>query len=160
MSFGAYAALGAFSAGIASFQGESPTRIAGVVLASIGMALSTFIGATMAATSGWLLVPIVAIWGYFTGLAIALGPRWSLVVLQWSIALLIAVGLPFEPATAGARALLVFAGRLFQAVLIVASWPVRPGSREREALADSYRVLAAESSQRHRPPPFRRAALY
>jgi hypothetical protein len=33
----------------------------------------------------------------------------------------IAVGLPFEPATAGARALLVFAGGLFQAVLIVAS---------------------------------------
>jgi hypothetical protein len=102
--FGAYAALGAFSAGIASFQGESRTRVAGVVLASIGLALSTFIGATMAATSGWLLVPIVAIWGYFTGLAVALGPRWSLVVLQWSIALLIAVGLPFEPATAGARA--------------------------------------------------------
>jgi hypothetical protein len=50
-------------AGIASFQGESRTRIAGVVLASIGMALSTFIGATMAATSGWLLVPIVAIAG-------------------------------------------------------------------------------------------------
>jgi len=146
VAFGAYAALGASSAGIASFQGESRTRFAGVVVASIGMALSTFVGATTAATAAWLLVPIVAIWGYFTGLAVALGPRWSMVVLQWSVALLIAVGLPFGPAGAGVRALFVLAGGLFQAVLIAASWPLRPGLREREALADSYRALATYAS--------------
>jgi hypothetical protein len=72
-----------------------------VALASVGMAVSTFVGATTAAIAPWLLVPIVAAWGYLTGLAVCLGQRASVAVLQWSIALLIAVGLPFGPAEAG-----------------------------------------------------------
>ncbi|HUK07223.1 MAG TPA: FUSC family protein [Stellaceae bacterium] len=146
VDFGAYAALGALPAGIVSFQGEARSRVAAVVQASIGMALSTLIGATTAAMSPWLLVPIVALWGYFTGLSVSLGQRWSVAVLQWSIALLIAVGLPFGPGEALLRAALVLAGGLFQAGLVAASWALRPGSRERVALADCYRALAAYAS--------------
>ncbi len=105
--YGAYAALGALPAGIASFQGETRSRVAVVALASVGMAVSTFVGATTAAMAPWLLVPVVMIWGYVTGLAVSLGPRFSVAVLQWSIALLIAVGLPVGPTEAGLRAGLV-----------------------------------------------------
>jgi uncharacterized membrane protein YccC len=142
VDYGAYAALGALPAGVASFQGETLSRAAVVVAASIGMAVSTFVGATTAAIAPWLLVPVVALWGYFTGLGVALGPRLGTVVLQWSIALLIAVGLPFGPAGAALRAGLVLAGGLLQAALVAASWALRPGADEQTALAASYRALA------------------
>jgi hypothetical protein len=156
-AYGAYAALGALPAGIASFQGETRSRVAAVALASVGMAVSTFVGATTAALAPWLLVPMVAAWGYLTGLAICLGQRPGVAVLQWSIALLIAVGLPVGPIEAGLRAGLVLAGGLFQAGLVAASWTLRPGTRERTALAGSYRALAAYASGlaagRSGPPP-------
>jgi hypothetical protein len=72
VDYGAYAALGALPAGTASFQGETRSRVAAVTVASIGMAGSTFIGATTAAIAPWLLVPIVAMWAYFTGLVVCL----------------------------------------------------------------------------------------
>jgi hypothetical protein len=144
--YGAFTALGAFPAGLASFQGETRSRVAVVVAASLGMALSTFVGATVAAISPWLLVPVLAIWAYFTGLAVCLGPRASVAVLQWSIALIIAAGLPAGYKDAGVRACLLLAGGLFQAVLVAISWAVWPGSKERTALAASYRLLADYAS--------------
>jgi uncharacterized membrane protein YccC len=157
VSYGAYAALGALPAGFAAFQGETRSRLTAVVVTSLGMAVSTFVGAVTAAAASWLLVPVVAIWGYFTGLAVCLSPQVSVAVLQWSIALLVAVGLPFGPAQAALRAGLVLAGGLFQAVLVAASWTLRPGSRERMALAASYRALAdyatGLAAGRSGPPP-------
>ncbi|TFV33469.1 hypothetical protein E4K10_34985 [Streptomyces sp. T1317-0309] len=41
---GAFAALGALPAGFASFEGRARTRVAAVVAASTGMAVSTFVG--------------------------------------------------------------------------------------------------------------------
>jgi len=157
VGYGAYAALGALPAGVASFQGETRTRVAVVVAASVGMAVSTFVGATTAELAPWLLVPVVGIWGYFTGLGVALGPRFGTAVLQWSIALLIAVGLPFGPAGAALRGGLVLAGGLLQAALVAASWALRPGAHERTALAASYRALAAYAADLaaggSEPPP-------
>jgi uncharacterized membrane protein YccC len=144
--YGAFTALGALPAGVASFQGETRSRVAVVAVASIGMAISTFIGATLAALSPWALVPILAIWAYATGLAVCLGPRASVAVFQWSIALLIAVGLPTDYKDAAIRACLVLAGGFFQAALIVISWAVWPGSKERTSLAASYRSLADYAS--------------
>lgn len=140
--YGAYMALGALPAGFASFQGETRTRVAAVVLASLGMAVSTFVGAVTAYLAPWLLVPVVGAWAYFAGLAVCLGPRSSVAVLQWPIALLIAVGLPADAGDAAVRAALVLAGGLLQALLVAGSWTLRPGLRERTALAASYRALA------------------
>ena len=146
VDYGAFAALGALPAGFASFQGESRSRVAAAGLASVGMALSTFVGATIAATEHWLLIPVVALWGYITGLSVCLGPWPSVAILQWSVALLIAVGLPFNPGEASVRACLVLAGGLFQAGLVAGTWAVRRGSKERTALAVSYTALAAYAS--------------
>jgi len=157
IQYGAYAALGALPAGVTSFQGETRSRVIVVVLASLGMAVSTFIGATTAAAWPWMLVPVVAIWGFFTGLSACLGPAPNIAVLQWSIALLIAVGLPSGPREAAVRAGLVLAGGLLQAALVAASWALRPGATERMALATSYRALAGYATDlaagRSDPPP-------
>ena len=143
---GAFAALGALPAGFASFQGVSRSRLAAIVVASVGMAVSTFVGATTAATLPWLLVPVVIVWAYVAGLVVCLGPRLSVAVLQWSVGLLIAVGLPLGPAGAAVRAGFVLAGGLFQAALVAGSWIVWPGQAERAALAESYRALAEYAS--------------
>ena len=157
IEYGAFAALGALPAGFASYQGVTRSRIAAIVVASVGMAVTTFVGATTAATLPWLLVPVVTVLGYLTGLAVALGPLLSVAVLQWSVGLLIAVGLPQGPAEAGLRAGLVLAGGLFQALLVAGSWTIRPGEAERAALADTFRALAAYASRlvagKFGPPP-------
>ena len=129
----------------------------GALPASLGMAVSTCVGATTAATIPWLLVPVVLVWGYVTGLMVCLGPRLSTAAFQWSVALLIAVGLPLGPAEAAGRAGLVLVGGLLQGVLVAGSWFLRPGAGERTALAASYLALAAYASGmaagRFGPPP-------
>jgi uncharacterized membrane protein YccC len=146
IDYGAYMALGALPAGITSFQGAARSRVAAVLLASAGMALSTFVGATAAASAPWLLVPMVAVWAYLTGLSVSLGPRWSVAVLQWSVALLIGMGLPQGPSEAALRAGLVLAGGLLQTILVAIAWTLRPGRAERAAFAASYRGLAKYAS--------------
>jgi hypothetical protein len=122
---GAYIALGALPAGFVSFQGETRSRVAAVVLASLGMSVSTFVGASTAAVAPWLLVPIVAVWAYFTGLAVCLGVRAAVAVFQWPIALLISVSLPAGPAEAALHAALVLAGALLHTIFVAASWTLR-----------------------------------
>ncbi|WP_129769246.1 FUSC family protein [Streptomyces sp. L-9-10] len=147
LDYGAFASLGALPAGFASFQGVTRTRVAAVAAASVGMAVSTFVGATTVAAAPWLLVLVVMIWGYLVGLAVCLGPRWSVAVVQGAVALLIAVGIPLGPTSAALRAGLVLAGGLFQAALVIASWALRRGDPERAALAASYRGLAGYASE-------------
>jgi len=146
LDYGAYAALGAMPAGFASFQGETRSRVWVVVVASLGMAVSTFVGATLFTGAPWLLVPVVAVWGYLIGLAVCLGQRANVAVLQWAVALLIAIGLPLAPREAALRAGFALAGGLFQAVLVVTSWTWRAGFRERTTLAASFRALAGYAS--------------
>ena len=153
---GAFASLGALPAGLASFQGVTRTRVTAVAVASAGMAVSTFVGGTVAAAAAWLLVPVV-VWGYVTGLAVCRGPLASVAVAQWPVALLIAVGLPLRPGDAALRAGFVLAGGLFQGILVMIAWTVRRGDPERAALAASYRSLAAYAAGlaagRTGPPP-------
>jgi uncharacterized membrane protein YccC len=157
LDYGAFAALGALPAGFASFQGVARSRMAAVALATVGMAVSTFVGATVAATAPWLLVAVVLVWGYLIGLAVCLGRRLSVATMQWSTALMVAVGLPLAPGAAGVRAGLVLAGGLLQGVLVAGSWVVRPGDAERRGLAGSYRDLAGYARRvaagRLEPPP-------
>src|SRR5258706_2875760 len=142
LQYGAYMALGALPAGFASFHGETRSRVAAVVLASLGMSVSTFVGASTAGAAPWLLVSIVAIFAYFTGLAVSLGVRTAVAVFQWPIALLISMALPADPAEAALRAGLVLAGGLLHAPFVPASWARRPGFRGKTNLATPYQALA------------------
>jgi uncharacterized membrane protein YccC len=156
VDLGAFAALGAVVAGSAALRGVTRTRIRAVGVASIGMATSTFVGATIAASEPWLLVPVVMAWAYLAGITVSLGQTQSGAVLQWPVALLIAVGVPSPPGQAAVRAALVLAGGAFQGVLVAGSWMVRRGERERATLGDRYRALARYAADiaagRFRPP--------
>jgi uncharacterized membrane protein YccC len=156
VAYGSYAALGALPAGFVSFRGVSRTRVLAVLFAAAGMAISTFAGATAAYGQPWLLVLLVFIWAYVTGLCAALGPTALAVTLQWPVALLIASALPLGPGPAAVRAGLVLAGGLWQCLLVVSSWMVNRGSAERTALAASYRALGGYAGDvaagRHSPP--------
>lgn len=142
VEFGTFAALGALPAGFVSFRGITRTRVQAVVLAAVGMAVSTFVGAWAAASHPWLLVPVIFCWSYLVGLAAALGPTALVVSLQWPVALLIASALPLAPRDAAFRALLVLAGGLWQAALVVSSWALSRGSAERTAMSDSFLALS------------------
>ncbi len=155
-AFGSYAALGALPAGFVSFRGVTRTRVLAVALAAAGMAVSTFVGAITEASHPWLLVPVIFSWAYAAGLLAALGPTALVVSLQWPVALLIASALPLGPADAAGRALLVLAGGLWQALLVVTSWAVARGSAERTALAQSFLALSAyarDLADGHQEPP-------
>jgi uncharacterized membrane protein YccC len=157
LDYGAFASLGALPAGFASFQGVARTRVAAVAASSAGMAVSTFVGGATAEAMPWLLVAAVVVWGYVTGLAVCLGRRLSVAILQWPVALLIATGIPLGPGQAALRAGLVLAGGLFQGVLVAVSWTLRRGDPERAALAASYRSLAGYAHDlaggSSQPPP-------
>jgi uncharacterized membrane protein YccC len=165
IEYGSYAALGALPAGFVSFRGVSRTRVLAVLCAALGMAVSTFVGATAAAGLPWLLVPIVFAWAYVTGVLAAVGPTVLAVSLQWPVALLIASALPLDPRAAATRAGLVLAGGLFQCLLVVTSWTFNRGSAERTALAATYSQLgeyagAAAAGRLGPPSPSQLTASY
>jgi uncharacterized membrane protein YccC len=156
LEYGVFAALGSFSAGFVSFQGVSRTRVSAVVLTAVGMAVVTFIGGTASHSSQWLLLPAVVVFSYLTGLLVTLGQRF-MVVGQWSaIQLMIASGIPFAAGDAAIRSVLVLAGGLWQGALVVASWAVMRGGRERSALASVYRALSEYAGVCDRPAGARR----
>jgi uncharacterized membrane protein YccC len=146
VEFGSFAALGALPAGFVSFRGITRTRVQAVVLAAAGMAVSTFVGAWAEASHPWLLVPFIFCWSYLVGLAAAIGPTALVVSLQWPVALLIASALPLAPGPAAIRALLVLAGGLWQALLVVSSWAVNRGSAERTAMSQTFQALSRYAS--------------
>jgi len=153
LEYGAFAALGAMPAGLVTFQGFSRTRVTAVVLAAFGMAAATFVGSTAANGNGWWLVPAVTVFSYLAGLLVTLGQRLAVAGLQLPIALLIASGIPLRPGDAALRAVLVLAGGLWQAALVVASWAFLPGGRERSSLAAVYRELGAYAAEHGSQPP-------
>ena len=165
IEYGSYAALGALPAGFVSFRGVSWTRVLAVLVATAGMAVSTFAGATAAWSQPWLLVPIVFGWAYASGLLASLGPSVVTVVLQWPVALLIGSAIPLPPGPAAVRAALVLAGGLWQCLLVITSWAVNRGSAERAAVASSFRALAdyaagLAAGQLGPPPPGQLLASY
>src|ERR1700761_1198943 len=163
LEYGVFAALGAQPAGIVSFQGASRTRVSAVTLASLGMAVATWVGGVAAWASGWWLFPAVLAFSYLAGLLGALGQRFGVVGLQWAIQLVIASAIPLPPGDAAVRAALVLAGGLWQGALVIASWTGFRSGQERASLATAYRALAryAKDSCQHpvaaasagEPPP-------
>jgi uncharacterized membrane protein YccC len=142
LEYGVFATLGSLPAGFVSFQGVSRTRVTAIALAAVGMAIATFIGGAAAYSSQWFLVPAVVVFSYLAGLLVTLGQRFMVVGLQMALQLVIASGIPLRPGDAAVRAVLVLIGGLWQGALVVASWAVMRGNRERSALASAYRALS------------------
>jgi len=143
---GIFAALGALPAGLVSFQGVNRSRFEAVLVASVGIAFSTFVGATM--PGSWILQSLViALWAYVAGLSVALGTLWGVVGINWAVAVLLGEAIPLPPGPAAVRSGFALAGGLFQGMLVALSWTLRPGRGERKALADSYALLAGYATE-------------
>jgi hypothetical protein len=75
---GVTASIGALNAGFASFNGTYRSRAEVVLAASVGLALSAFVGGTIGHLVGFDIVT-TALWGFAAGLLVALGPAATVV---------------------------------------------------------------------------------
>jgi len=137
-----FGAFGAFGVGFGSFQGAYRSRAIPMLLATLSMAGSVFLG-SLAGHSLPAVVLIAGLWGFGGGLLVALGQSASFVGLQAILALLIAGGLPSDVGGAAARAVFVLGGGLAQTLLVVMIWPLRRFPAERRSLAAVYGSMAA-----------------
>jgi uncharacterized membrane protein YccC len=141
-ALGVAAAIGAFITGFTSLQGIYRTRLQAILVAALGMAVTSFIGALGAhSTPG--IIAAAAVAGYACGTIGQLGPAAATVALNSLVAFVLFSSQPLEPAAALQQSGLVLAGGIIQALLLIAAWPIARLDAERAALADVYADLAA-----------------
>ena len=139
---GLAAAGGAFAAGFALFANGYRTRLSAVLLATVGVAFSTFVGAAVGDVL-WLFALTTAVWGLAAGMLVSLGVAAGIIGVQSVIGLLIITQYSMPMADGLGRAGLVLLGGLVQVVLLLTAWPLRRSPAERFALAEVYRSLGA-----------------
>jgi uncharacterized membrane protein YccC len=141
-SLGVAAAIGAFITGFTSLQGIYRTRLQAILIAALGMSLTSFIGALAAhSTAGLIAATIVA--GYACGTISQLGPAAATVALNSFVAFVLFSSQALEPAAALQQSGLVLGGGLIQALLVLVVWPTAHLDVERTAMADVYADLAS-----------------
>ncbi|WP_329565949.1 FUSC family protein [Kitasatospora sp. NBC_01266] len=134
------AAMGAFIAGVATFQRSFRPRPSLALAAGLGLGVSTFFGYLAVSVPG-LFPVLLAVWAFAAGLAWSLGPTAGVVATNTLTVMLVVVQLPVSVATAVAHALLCALGGGVQA-LVITLWPVKNWGAQRDALADAYASLA------------------
>ena len=110
---GMIAAGGAMTVGFGAKQSIDDSRLLPMIFASLGMALSTFVG-MVAGHTNFVLVPIVALWGFGDGMLSNRAPGFGWVAQQCVVFLLVASAFPFSPRAAAVRAALILAGGAIQ----------------------------------------------
>ncbi len=143
---GVTASIGALSGGFASFQGTYRSRAGAVLAASVGMALSAFVGATVGHVIG-IDLAVTALWGFAAGLLVCLGPTATVSGVQSVVGLVVFSQFHLSATAAIHTAGLVLLGGLIQAFLVVVVWPLRRFPAERRALSDVYGQLATDAGQ-------------
>ncbi|GAA1940271.1 hypothetical protein GCM10009738_11950 [Kitasatospora viridis] len=136
----ASAALGAFIAGVATFQRSFRPRPSLAIASALGLGVSTFTGYVSVGVPG--LFPVVlACWALLAGLAWSIGQTGGVVAATTISVMLVVVQLPVSVPTALEHGLLCTLGGVVQALLI-ALWPIEDWQAQRDALADAYASLA------------------
>ncbi len=142
---GMFMAVGAVSAGFASFD-RSPALAAKVMLwAAAAMAAALTLG-SLAGHGALVSVLIAAVAGFVAGMFVAVGPAASFVALQAAIAILVAGAYPAGPTDAALRGVLVLVGGLAQILLLglVRLTKTRPA---RVNVAGAYHGLARKAAR-------------
>jgi uncharacterized membrane protein YccC len=116
---GMVAAGGALSVGFGAFQQLSSMRALPMILAAIGMAVSTLIGSALGAQALPFAL-LLGLWAGFCGLATTLGAGAWWTVLQWVIAMLVAGSRPGTLLEGAERGLLVLFGGGLQLSIVSA----------------------------------------
>ena len=147
------ATAGAFSVGFGLFQRLSSSATAPMLLALIGMTISATIG-TMASAFPFSEGMAAAIWAFGVAAAVGLGTAVWWIVLQWSIALVIAAAFPADPTFALLRGGLVALGGTLQLLIAWGLWalvcwqcdvPAPRNTSDRPLSAESMRVSLCET---------------
>ncbi|MFF5503052.1 FUSC family protein [Streptomyces roseolus] len=141
----ASSAFGAFQAAIATFQRSWRPRPTLALASGASLAVSTFLG-YLTGTHTVLFLALLILWTFLSGLAWAAGPTAGIIASSNVAIMLVTVTLPTSVATAVGHAVMIFAGGVVQAALVVLL-PVRPWGAQRDALADA---LAAEADYARR----------
>ncbi|MGW0295046.1 FUSC family protein [Streptomyces tuirus] len=148
--YAASAALGAYSAGAATFQRTWRPRKVIALAAGAGLALSTFVG-YLAAGRLVTFLPLLAAWAFAAGMAWALGSTAGIVAATTVGSMLVTITLPTSVGRALEHAGVIALGGVAQAVLILL-FPVRRWGAHRDALADALAAVADHARRlRHDP---------
>ncbi|MGW0945898.1 FUSC family protein [Streptomyces sp. NPDC002623] len=149
-AYAASAALGAYSAGGATFQRTWRPRKVIALGAGAGLALSTFVG-YLAAGRLVTFLPLLAVWAFAAGMAWAVGSTAGIVAATTVGSMLVTITLPTSVGRALEHAGVIALGGVTQAVLILL-FPIRRWGAHRDALADALAAVADYARRlRHDP---------
>ncbi|MET8454511.1 FUSC family protein, partial [Streptomyces sp. NPDC005209] len=149
-AYAASAALGAYSAGGATFQRTWRPRKVIALGAGAGLALSTFLG-YLAAGRLVTFLPLLAVWAFAAGMAWAVGSTAGIVAATTVGSMLVTITLPTSVGRALEHAGVIALGGVAQAVLILL-FPIRRWGAHRDALADALAAVADYARRlRHDP---------
>lgn len=149
-AYAASAALGAYSAGGATFQRTWRPRKVIALGTGAGLALSTLVG-YLAAGRLVTFLPLLALWTLVAGLAWAVGSTAGIVAATTVGSMLVTITLPTSIGRALEHAGIIALGGVAQAVLILL-FPIRRWGAHRDALADALAAVADHARQlRHDP---------
>ncbi|MFJ5074349.1 FUSC family protein [Streptomyces sp. NPDC088553] len=149
-AYAASAALGAYSAGAATFQRTWRPRKVIALGAGAGLALSTFVG-YLAAGRLVTFLPLLAAWAFVAGMAWAVGSTAGIVAATMVGSMLVTITLPTSVGRALEHAGVIALGGVVQAVLILL-FPIRRWGAHRDALADALAAVADYARRlRHDP---------
>lgn len=115
------ATMGGLSVGFGAFQQFTRHRSAPMLLAALGMALSTGVGSGISGHETGLVL-VSAVWAAGCAWLTAFGPGASWIVLQWSIALFVASAYPADLVGAAGRAGVMLLGGLLQLTVVSGLW--------------------------------------
>jgi len=117
---------GALAVGFGSVHAFTRWRWAAMLLAAIGMSISTLVG-SLAGNHEIALLATAALWAAACAIftSIEFGAWW--ILLQWAIALFVASYYPADLADALSRAGLVLAGGLLQMACVIIGWKLEGG---------------------------------
>ncbi|MFJ5922765.1 FUSC family protein [Kitasatospora sp. NPDC092948] len=138
-SHAASAAMGAFIAGVATFQRSFRPRASLALVAGAGLGASTFLGYVAVGIPGAFPV-LLAVWAFGAGMAWAVSPTAGVVAANTLSVMLVVVQLPVSVSAALGHAVLCSVGGGVQA-LVVTLWPIDSWRAQRDALADIYAGL-------------------
>ncbi|MGW4596057.1 FUSC family protein [Streptomyces sp. NPDC004457] len=149
-AYAASAALGAYSAGGATFQRSWRPRKVVALGTGAGLALSTFVG-YLAAGRLVTFLPLLAVWAFAAGTAWAVGSTAGIVAATTVGSMLVTITLPTSAGRALEHAGVIALGGVTQAVLILL-FPIRRWGAHRDALADALAAVADYARRlRHDP---------
>jgi uncharacterized membrane protein YccC len=138
-AYAASAALGAYSAGGATFQRTWRPRKVIALGAGAGLALSTFVG-YLAAGRLVTFLPLLTVWAFAAGMAWAVGSTAGIVAATTVGSMLVTVTLPTS------------VGRALEHAVLILLFPIRRWGAHRDALADALAAVADYARRlRHDP---------